>query len=38
VEVGTLWCLNKYLFREKIQEYSGEKCSENIYAVENEDC
>jgi hypothetical protein len=25
-------------FREKIQEYSKERCSENIYEIENEDC
>jgi len=38
VEVKTLQYLNKYRFREKIQEYSGERCSKNIYAVENENC
>jgi len=39
MEARTLQCSNKYLFREKKYNNILEKrYSENIYAVENEDC
>jgi hypothetical protein len=38
IEMRTLRYLNKYLFREReYNNISKEICSENIYAVENED-
>jgi hypothetical protein len=36
--MGTLRCLNKYLFRERKYNNIIERCSENIHVVEIKDC
>jgi hypothetical protein len=38
VKVETLQYLNKYLFRKKKYNKILKRCSENIRAVESEDC
>lgn len=36
--MGTIICLNEYFFRERMQWYFREGCSENLYIIENRDC
>jgi hypothetical protein len=37
IDLRIFRCLSKYLFREKIQWYFWERCSENMYVIKNKD-